>query len=332
MTKNPNVLSMLRVVLLACVGTGSVSAADVLTEQLSRPDRAVALSITWVKPSDADPAVTHFDDPNLVIVPKQTSARAPLVVFLPGSNGRPANVRLLLSTIAQQGYRAIGLEYNYEPSVVQTCSHHVDPDCSSLFRRQRIYGDADGSPINNPAEESITRRLTKLLQHLEQLQPDSQWGRYLNGDRPDWSQIVISGLSQGAGMAAYIAQRESVARVVLFSSPWDFYGKPRKLAPWLAGPSVTPPERWFAEFHRREATAPLIEKAYDTLRIPRDHVLVFDLDLADGSHGQNPFHGSTVKLPGYESQWRWLYGSALTTEQSTSCVYAEAGATKNQCK
>ena len=213
-------VSLILLTLLAMV-SGSVFAADVLTEQLWLPDQAVALSITWVKPSDADPAVTHFDDSNLVIVPQQTGARAPLAVFLPGSNGRPANVQLLLSTIAQQGYRAIGLEYNDEPSVVQTCSHNVDPNCSNLFRRQRIYGDADGSQASNPAAESITRRLTKLLQYLDQLQPDVHWGRYLNGDRPDWSQIVISGLSQGAGMAAYIAQRESVARVVLFSSPWD---------------------------------------------------------------------------------------------------------------
>ena len=111
-------------------------------------------------------------------------------------------------------------------------------------------------------------------------------------------------------MAAYIAQRESVARVVLFSSPWDFHGQPRKLAPWIDGPSATPPERWFAELHRREATAPLIAQAYRALRIPADHVLVFDLDLPDGGRGQNPFHGSTVRLPGYEPQWRWLYGSA----------------------
>src|ERR1035437_668272 len=130
-------VSLILLTLLAMV-SGSVFAADVLTEQLWLPDQAVALSITWVKPSDADPAVTHFDDSNLVIVPQQTGARAPLAVFLPGSNGRPANVQLLLSTIAQQGYRAIGLEYNDEPSVVQTCSHNVDPNCSTLFRRQRI--------------------------------------------------------------------------------------------------------------------------------------------------------------------------------------------------
>jgi len=74
-------------------------------------------------------------------------------------------------------------------------------------RRKRIYGDNVTSMIDDRAEESIVARLTKLLAALDKVHPAQGWGRYLKDGKPDWSQIAVSGLSQGAGMAAYIAQR-----------------------------------------------------------------------------------------------------------------------------
>ena len=285
------------------------------------PKKSVNMTSTWVVPTDADPAVNNFNEPNFIVVPDDVKPKAPLVVFLPGTSGRPANAQAMLSIIAEQGYRVIGLQYNDEPAVVQVCSRKEDPDCSSLFRQQRIYGNTKDAPITNSVEESIVHRLTKLLQYLHQTQPNAHWNDYLKKDsnkqdQPDWSNIVISGLSQGAGMAAYIAKQESVARVVLFSSPWDFYGKSRTLAPWLTTPSATPPERWFAEYHKKEVTADQIAQAYRQLQIPQDHILIFDLEPTGKSTSKNPYHGSTVKFLGYEPQWRWLYGTADMKVQS----------------
>lgn len=263
-----------------------------------------------VKPSTADPAVQDFDEPNLIVTNDQSAIDAPLAVFLPGTGGRPENVQRLLAVISTLGYRAIGLEYNDDPAVVQVCPRDPDPRCSENFRQQRVFGNAERAPVANPVAESIVQRLVMLLRHLDRQDPAGGWRQYLDGDEPAWPRLVVSGLSQGAGMAAYIAKRRPVARVVLFSSPWDFQLPGRTLAPWLAGPSVTPPQRWFAEFHRRENTAALLEKAYQALKIPDDHVTVFDLDLPAGSSGPNPFHGSSVRLPGYTARWQWLYGAA----------------------
>lgn len=291
-----------------------ISCALISTAPGARAQPAVAplpdLQVMRIKPSDADPAVHAFDEPNLVAVPSQVADGARLAVFLPGSNGRPDNVRLLLAVIASAGYPTIGLEYNDEPSVVQVCPRRPDPGCSADFRQQRVFGNAGKPPVDNAPEEAIVRRLVMLLRYLNRQQPEAHWDGYLDGDEPKWSRIVVSGLSQGAGMAAYIAKKRTVARVVLFSSPWDFYGSQRTLAPWLSGPSETPPDRWFAEVHRRENTASLITQAYRLLAIPDDHVRVFDLDPPGGGSGPNPFHGSTVKLPGYVPDWQWLYGSA----------------------
>lgn len=267
------------------------------------------LQVERVRPSQADPDVKDFDDPDLVVSPRPVEGQPPLAVFLPGTGGRPENVQALLRVMAAQGYRVIGLQYDDEPSVVQVCPRQLDPDCSERFRKERVFGgDEADPPVKNPAAETIVRRLVMLLRYLDRQHPSDHWAGYLDGDEPVWSKIVISGLSQGAGMAAYIAKQRAVERVVLFSSPWDFYGANRTLAPWLAKPSATPPARWFAEFHRRENTAPLIARAYRMLEIPAEHILVFDLDLPGRGAGSNPFHGSTVRLVEYTAQWRVLFG------------------------
>lgn len=264
-----------------------------------------------VKPSQTDPAIQHFDENHYVVLNPAASGHEQLVVFLPGTDGKPMGSARLLHVVASQGYRVIGLEYNDEPAVVKVCPRDLSPDCSGEFRRERISGDAPHHFTRSPPAETIVNRLVKLLEYLDQQHPQEQWGSYLNNGAPDWSRIVVSGLSQGAGMAAYIAKHESVARVVLFSSPWDYYGSRQEiLAPWLSEASATPPERWFAEVHKREHTAGLIVRAYKALQIPPENILVFNLDIPPGvhTHSDNPFHTTTVKLPGYEPQWRVLFG------------------------
>lgn len=266
-----------------------------------------------LRPSVADPAVKQFDEPSLAIAARGLSPDAPLVVFLAGTGGKPENTRDLLAAIARQGYRTLGLSYDDVPAVVQVCPRDPDPACSANFRRMRLDGSGPGAPgVRNPVAEAVIPRLVSALEALDRGAPGEGWGGYLDGAAPRWDRIVVSGQSQGAGMAAYIAKAVKVRRVVLFSSPWDFTQPGRKLAPWIAEPSATPPERWHAEYHRRENTADLLAQAYRTLRIPSGHVLVFDRDLPAGfgKSSPNPFHGSTVRDTGYAPQWRALYGKA----------------------
>jgi predicted esterase len=266
-----------------------------------------------VKPSDTDPEIRHFDEPNYVVIKRSGSAQAQLAVFMPGTGGRPAKTMQLLTVVADQGYRVIGLEYNDFPAVVEVCPRNPSPDCSGNFRRKRIFGDATPSIVDTTRAESIVNRLAKLLEYLDRQHPEEGWRTYLSADgAPEWSRIVVSGLSQGAGMAAYIAKHLSVARVVLFSSPWDYSASSHRLAPWLVEPSATPPDRWFAEYHRRERTAAWIAQAYSALQIPADNIQVFDRDLsgAEGSRGDKPFHASTIHVPAYAPQWRVLFGAS----------------------
>ncbi len=111
-----------------------------------------------IKPSDTDPAIHRFDEPHLVVFKRGVSAQAQLVVFMPGTHGRPANSGHLLSVIADQGYRVIGLEYNDEPAVVQACPRDPSPRCSGDFRRKRIFGDVATSIVDNTPAETIVNR------------------------------------------------------------------------------------------------------------------------------------------------------------------------------
>ena len=263
-----------------------------------------------VKPSEADPAIARFDEPNLVVFNRSSGDHPELVVFMPGTHGKPRNARLLLGVVANLGYRVIGIEYNDEPAVAQVCPRDPNPRCSGDFRRKRIFGDDVTDVVDNTPQEAIVVRLVKLLQYLDAQHPGEHWGDYLKAGEPDWSRIVVSGLSQGAGMAAYIAKKKAVARVVLFSSPWDFTGRSRDVAAWIFEPSATPPERWFAEYHRRENTAEYIVRAYRALGIPEANIRVFDADLPPRHPSENPYHGSTIVLPVYIPDWQAMFGEA----------------------
>lgn len=279
---------------------------------LAAPSAGQPVSGYQILPSAADPRVHNFDEPSLALVGAHVHANAPLAIFLTGTGGRAANgPRALLETIADQGYRVLALEYDDMPAVVELCTRDPDPACSADFREMRIYGTGRSRAVSNPPAEGIVARLVAALRALERNAPGQGWGAYLDGDQPRWDRILVSGLSQGAGMAAFIAKQHLVYRVVLFSSPWDWTGPDRHPAPWLSGPSATPMDRWQAEYHRRERTASSILAAYRALGIPADHIRVFNRDLPrNAPDNGNPYHPSTVRDPGYEPQWRAMYGRA----------------------
>lgn len=271
--------------------------------------------VRCIKPSDADPAIRRYDRVDYVMFDKTTGPEANLLVFLPGTGGTPPGPLAFLAQAADAGYRVISLDYNDEPSVAVYCPRRPDPSCSETFRRMRLYGDgiAMDPAIDNSAAESIVSRLVKLLQYLDAQDAGGKWGDYLDNGAPKWSRIAFAGQSQGAGMAAYLAKQHLVARVILFSSPWDFIARDgrRRLAPWIAEPSRTPPERWFAGYHARESTAALLAQSYRQLHIPPENIRVFTLGLPAGAArgtSNNPFHPEGIRDPVYAAQRAFFLG------------------------
>jgi hypothetical protein len=112
-------------------------------------------------------------------------------------------------------------------------------------------------------------------------------------------------------MAAYIAKQEQVKRVVLSSPGWDHVGKvDREPAPWTAKPSVTPMERWWAAYHKRENEAALISKVLASLQVPPDHITVFTGPLpqrAVDQQSSNPYHNSNLGNMAYIGMWQQFF-------------------------
>jgi hypothetical protein len=271
-------------------------------------------SVQCIKPSDTDPATKRFDRVHYVLFNQATPPTANLLVFLPGTSGKPPGPTAFLHAAADAGYRVISLDYNDEPAVNVYCPRKA-PACSSNFRRMRIYGDGisiDPS-FDNSGAESIVNRLVKLLMYLDREDPQQGWGSYLDNGMPSWSRIALTGQSQGAGMAAYVAKGHTLARVILFSSPWDFVapnGKFQMMAPWLAMPAATPSEHWFGGYHQREIEGDLLAKSFAALRIPPQNIRAYKGDLpASQKAGQdNPFHFEALKNPAYAEDRAFFLG------------------------
>ena len=267
--------------------------------------------VRLVLPTMADPTLkTEFDDPNYVIFP--TGKLLPeLVVYLPGTHGKPKNDGVLLSAVAAGGYRTIGLMYNNVPTEDRDCGKGQDLGCAARFREERFAGDAPDAVVQNTVEESILHRLVSLLKYLDREHPKEGWGGFLAADEPVWDRIILSGHSQGAGTAAYIAKSYKVARVVLFSGPVDgidLRSSSPKLAPWLSAPGKTPVDLWYGEFHQKELAAPLLPSCYEALHIPPGHILAFSLDLPGGG-AETPvaFHLTGVHDIRYLPLWKFMF-------------------------
>lgn len=283
-----------------------------------------SIKVYRIKPSAVDPAVKHDDWPSWVMYSPAAPSDVPLVVFFPGTHGKPGSHgdRPLMALVVEQGYRLLWLSYDNDISVSKKCPHSLDPGCSAAFRRMRVYGTGKDSPVTNNVHESIVSRLEHVLTSLAKAHPNEHWGQYLNHGKPAWKHMVVAGHSSGAGMAAFIAKQHEVDRVVLFSSPWDDWhpaGQKRQTAAWLSWPSVTPLNRWYAEFHEHEDTASLLAAAYKALRIPSGHVFVFALDLPPGytrHHHHNPYHTATTRDVRYAPTWRVMFGHPSAVEAS----------------
>lgn len=280
-----------------------------------------------VMPSAADPRVTRFNRAeNWVFFNPAASSSAELLLYLPGSapteNGTPfGRFQAFFRTAIDAGYHIIALQYDNHPAVAQVCPRVPDPDCSGAFREKRVFGDNVTGLIDDAPQESIRSRLVSLLHYLAAQHPEQGWSRYLAGGQPAWSHIAVGGHSQGAGMAAYIAKREGVARVVLLSGPWDFSMPGRVVSPWLSMPSATPPDRWFALFHAQEREAGALRNAYATLGIPPSHIRTLDrmpAEPVEPGERMDAFHVSVINdrltprglagVPAYQKDWAFLLG------------------------
>jgi hypothetical protein len=266
-----------------------------------------SLSSVEVIPSETDASIVNGNDPHLVMYYKK-ARQGKLLLFMTGTGGiaskGPAD---FFKTAIDQGYRLISLSYVDTPAVSQVCidiNLKRDSNCADEFRMKRIYGKTTSfSLINDNKQDGMVNRLVKLLQYLVIHDKDGNWDKYLDNGSPKWSEIAVSGQSQGGGMAEYMGKHENVYRVISFSGGWDWAAKGR-IAHWYYTSNTTPPDAWFGTYNVYEPTADIIANSYNALAIPKGNIYALDLPVRDGKKA----HVEGISNPAYKQKWIEMLG------------------------
>ena len=195
-------------------------------------------------------AVIAGDSRHLVVppVPSESGETKHLVVSLPPTNGRPTGLICYTAAIAQQGYPIISLmnEYLNSPDAIRskrclnTYGNHTPEfsQCLDDMHNDAIFGGDHG--MNGTLwqaidpRDSIHGRLSLLLSYLMETSTSPElWGPYINNAtepwsafapyEPNYSNIWVTGLSQGASHATYMAYSLKLKGAGFFAGPQDDY-------------------------------------------------------------------------------------------------------------
>ncbi|MDX2438266.1 MAG: hypothetical protein QNL88_14610 [Acidobacteriota bacterium] len=235
----------------------------------------------FVFPWQTDGAIDQWLEPHVVDIDRTVSAKDLLFVHLPGSYDVPLFSILILDHAARLGYPAIGLRYPNGWTMSSLCVWNSDSGCFEKARLEIVNGEDRTPLLAVNRANSITNRLVKLLEYLDERFPEDDWARFLDGfGGVDWSKVIVSGHSQGSGHAAMIGHLHRVARVAMFAGATDYsvyYGRP---APWVGEPGATPPDRHFGFGHTADALVPanLLVELWTTLGLAENRG-VADVDL-----------------------------------------------------
>ncbi|AUG26019.1 hypothetical protein C1W90_24220 [Burkholderia pseudomallei] len=263
-----------------------------------------------MQPSATDSTISAGTQPHIVYS-ERASAPGPLLVFIPGTGGKTPKTaeteQAFIGTALAHGYRVIILSYIDTPAIAQVCTKRVlanDPACAEQVRQKRAFGDDTTARIDDAPQDAIVHRLNALIRYLAAHNAGDHWEQYLAGERLNWRAIVLSGQSQGGGMAAYIAKRIAIRGVIDFSGGWDMRSD-NDIASWYSAPSATPPERWYGTYHADERFASAIAASYRAMNIPVSHQFSLSEPVRH-PEGKNPGHGEGASNPVYRGIWETM--------------------------
>jgi hypothetical protein len=274
------------------------------------------------KASVADPEARRLLGDQQAFLDTRVEPQGKLVVHLHGSGektlcGYTEHGKLL----ASWGFHVFTPCYDAAVSWSNDSCGGAVGDC----RLEMLDGADHSARLNVGRPESIEGRLVKALAYLARMNPQGDWGYYLDGDQPRWSSIIISGQSFGATSAPLIAKNRPVARSVSLSGPLDGG------AAWLKAPSMTPVDRLYFFSHVNDGQHPAHLRSMETLGIPgmpvdvessmppygNSHRLNGSMTTYGGmrvdghnateARTQSPRDAATGKYV-YEPVWRYLYG------------------------
>jgi hypothetical protein len=303
-----------------------------------------AQSIHFVKPADTDPSIDLRLEPHIVVTPEANLRKDKLLVFFPGTYGTAGGYGEFLQHAADSGIYALGLNYPNDTAFADVCRNTQDADCFEKGRLEIFDGQDRHPDIEVNASNSIKNRLEKALLYLHETYPNENWDRFITNDTTNWSKLILSGHSQGAGHAGIISKHRSVARVIMFAG-MDFFTNGLRPADWIAKEGLTNGDKLYGFTHLRDpgffvANPPIQVRTWtnygmdtfgpltnvDTADVAslKSHMLCSDLEPKSANGVSNNYHGGLIVDPYipvssgkivYLNTWSYLLG--LGSAEST---------------
>ena len=211
-----------------------------------------------VQPSKTDASITDSNGTgagfgyHLVGVPADGNQIRGVWVHFIGSYGRPydqadgtVSSQAWFDEVLAKNYLLVVVAYENSKSIngdICTCSSgakgcQVD-NCAGDARREILEGVDHSSLVSVSASDGADNRLRKLAGYLKANSLTLPEG--LDESKIDWSQMMVSGHSQGAGHAYYLAKNTGVKGACFLSGPFDsadMVGTTAPIADWFLTPS-----------------------------------------------------------------------------------------------
>ncbi len=211
-----------------------------------------------IKPSNTDPAISDANGTgkgfgyHLVGVPTDWNQLRGVWVHFVGSYGQPyapkdgtVNSKAWFNEALGKNYLLIVVAYENSKSIngdICTCSNGANgcqvDNCAGDVRREILDGVDHSSLVSVSSADGVDNRLRKLAGYLKSKSLALPPG--FDEAAIDWSQIMVSGHSQGAGHAYYLAKNTGVKGACFFSGPFDnadMQNATVPIADWFVSPS-----------------------------------------------------------------------------------------------
>jgi hypothetical protein len=224
---------------------------------------------TTLNPTELDAAIdvvaTGSGQPGVhyVCYPGETSRwNGKLLVHFVGTNDNPGHSSGFAELACAMGFAAVAPMYKNSDQARLTCG--PDPACYEAMRREILYGgDLAPDPIRVDAINSAIHRLDTIVMNVAA--HESRFTPWLTIRNQivarDFSNLVLSGHSQGSGHALLLARDHEVARVILLAGLSDrLYSGTARNAPvaWVtewAAASKTPAAHLLGYNHEDDGVA-----------------------------------------------------------------------------
>jgi hypothetical protein len=266
------------------------------------------------KPDEADPAAALALGTELAELDTTVPLQGRLVVYLHGA-GQPTTCgsKAHGAELARMGFHVV------QPCYVSDYGVGNCGDDIGGCRLEAFEGVDHHDFIDIPPPDSIETRVVKMLLHLQSLHPGGDWQYFIDGDKPRWSEIVISGISHGASTSGVVGMNRAVDRVVMLSGPLD------SGQAWLEGAPLTPIDRFFGFTHTGDGQHMGHLQSFADMALPGEpfvvdgatppyddsHRLVTSAPSGDGhsstqAGGASPKDGDAYV---FAPVWRVMYGA-----------------------